>query len=197
MLYWLLFSLLVFGGVATADQRVTADRVYDFESAPGSDWTTQSTTLIGSNRVLGLFNDVNGRYSKGTHLALKELPTGSQVTFSFDLYLIGTWDSGGKLADRFTVTTQDEKIVLELKEFPNAFADEEQTQPVGNNGKVFVEGRERAYWVVPQEFTLDPTDMGGKDVSLNFRGHLTGRKTEFWAMDNFKVRLKSARSSNP
>lgn len=197
VLCWLTVSLVLFGSTAGGEERGSVAKVYDFESKPGSEWTTQSTTLIGPNRVLGLFNDVNGRYSKGAHLTLTDIPSGSQVKLSFDLYLIGTWDSGGKLADRFTVTTQDEKMVLELKEFPNAFADEEQTQPIGNRGKVSVEGRERAYWVVPQEFTLTPNDIGGKQVTLYFRGHLTGRKTEFWAMDNVKVRLISPPMPNP
>lgn len=197
VLGWLVVSFLVFGHAAVGEERGTEVKFYDFESKPGPSWTTQSTAVIGSTRALGLFNDVNNRYSKGTQLALTDLPPGSQVNLSFDLYLIGTWDSEGKLADRFAVTTQDERIVLELKEFPNAFADEEQTQPLGNRGKVFVEGRERAYWVVPQEFTLSPADIGGKEVTLNFRGHLTGRKTEFWAIDNVRVRLNSTPKSNP
>lgn len=185
--------IVLAAGTTWADQSLNSDRLYDFESGIGAEWSTQSTTLIGSNRVLGLFNDVNGKFLKGTHLNLKDLPPGAQVNVSFDLFLIGTWDSGGKLADRFTVTTQDGKVLLELKEFPNAFVEDKDTQPVGNRGKVYVESRERAYWVVPLQVTMPSAQANGKEVSLEFRGHLTGRKTEFWAIDNVKVRLDTGR----
>jgi hypothetical protein len=65
----------------------------DFESAVGPEWSNTSTDLtpVGNRRFLGQFgNDI-------VSLSLHNLPAHEEVTVSFDLFVIRSWDGIGNL----------------------------------------------------------------------------------------------------
>lgn len=61
----------------------------DFQGAVGPEWsdTAVATTPVGERRFLGQFGP-----TAATSLSLNELPPHSEVSVSFDLFIIGTWD---------------------------------------------------------------------------------------------------------
>ncbi len=60
----------------------------DFEGPVGAEWsnTSTDTTPVGSRRFLGQFNN------ETVGLTLTGLPSHTDVTISFDLFLINSWD---------------------------------------------------------------------------------------------------------
>lgn len=162
---------------------------FDFEGSAGKEWATFDVYSIGGNKVLGLFNDKNKKYQRETHLNLKNLPPDTPVTISFDLYLVGTWDSSGELLDRWVMSVENGPTLLDLQKFPSAYADKEEKSPIGNKGVVTVGTRDLAYWVVNESVVVPPEKIVGGAVSLRFQGFLTGRKTEFWGLDNVSVKV--------
>ncbi len=60
----------------------------DFEGPVGAEWsnTSTDTTPVGSRRFLGQFNN------ETVSLTLTGLPSHTDVTLSFDLFLINSWD---------------------------------------------------------------------------------------------------------
>lgn len=183
------FGIILLFGAFPAVSGAGAVTTYTFDSSPGPDWSTAYTVRIGNGKALGLFNDRNSDYTRGTHLNLKNLPSGKNVTVAFDLILIGSWDSGGKEADRWTLKTKDGKLLLDLTRFPFSYQDKEQKSPVGTSGTVYVDKRPLEYWVVPQQVTVTADKIVGGNLSLEFRGQVTGRSTEFWALDNVTVKV--------
>jgi hypothetical protein len=63
----------------------------DFGGVVGPEWspTSVSTTPAGANRFLGEFS------AQTVTLALADLPTHTDITVSFDVYIIRTWDGNG------------------------------------------------------------------------------------------------------
>ena len=160
---------------------------YDFESTATPEWEPDKRFRIGENHVLGVFNNRNPRHPPAARLTLKGFPTGSPLTLEFDLFLIGTWDSGGELSDRWELRAGDGPPLLTLTAFPNTFKDPDETVAVGNTGWVKLYGRQRAYWVVRQTVTIPPERFTGGTLALTFSGKLTGRRTEFWALDQVAI----------
>lgn len=170
-------------GTGTAPLRAA----YDFEEGVAAEWSWKRTYGIEGNTVLGLFNSRNRRFTPETRLNLSGIAEGAAVDLSFDLYLIGTWDSEGPLADRFQVAVQGGGLLLDLATFPNRFADKEEKVPEGHTGFVKVLRKPRAYWRVRQRLAVPAEMIRQGALTLLFKGHVTGRKTEYWALDNVAV----------
>ncbi|SME92443.1 hypothetical protein [Desulfovibrio gilichinskyi] len=179
-------SLLICASAATAGEPLF--KTYDFSNKKiSSDWSTKKTYIIAGNRVLGLFNNRNKRYPAQTVLTLQNIPKNSAVTVKFDMFYVGSWDSEGKLADSFSVTIPEGAEIMKLTKFPCILENDDDEKPVNNTGFVKVGERDRAYWVAPLSFTVDHSMVLNGELKLEFKGSLTGRKTEFWALDNVKV----------
>ena len=178
-------------GFVTAPPPAAASpqKAFDFQGSAGSEWSTSDTFAIDGNKILGLFNNVSKNYLRGTHLKIDKIPAKTPVTVSFDLYLVGSWDSGGQLGDRWTLSVEKGKTLVELTKFPCAYQDKKDTIPIGNNGIAVVNFRKLAYWVVKQTVVVPPDQIVNGAVNLSFRGFLTGRSTEFWGLDNVTVKI--------
>jgi hypothetical protein len=167
----------------------TFERSYDFETLPvGPDWSTNMTFSAAGNRVLGPFNSKNPRYRDKTVLTLKDVPPGIRLELSFDLYLIGSLDSEGPLADTWSLSA-DGTTLLTVNRFPNAFKDTQYKLPIDNNGSVMLYFRRLPFWVTTQTVAIPASATQKGMLALTFQGTLTGRVTEYWALD--KVTLKA------
>lgn len=186
--FGLVIALLFYScGARSVREQHKFSIAYDFEAGVLPEWSTQRVYDMGNTRVLGLFNDENKKFAPSTSLRLRDLPADTPINFSFDLYLIGTWDSAGKLADRWTLNVKKGGILLDLKTFPNRFRDPMEKIPQGNDGFVKVYHKPRAYWVQKFNIVIPADQVRDGSLTLNFKGNLTGRKTEFWALDNVSV----------
>jgi hypothetical protein len=181
------FLFLACGGRSPAPSGAAVPRHYDFQGAATPEWQPDKRLSIGANQVLGVFNNRNPRHPPGTRLTLHGLAAGAPLTLTFDLFLIGTWDSGGELADRWELRAGDGPPLLTLTAFPNAFSDPDETLPVGNSGWVTLYGQPRAYWVVRQSVIIPPDRFADGNLVLTFSAAVTGRRTEFWALDQVKI----------
>ena len=65
----------------------------DFESGAGPEWSKRitETTPAGGRRFLGRFGN------EAVRLSLSDLPAHTQLTVTFELYVIGTWDGNNPL----------------------------------------------------------------------------------------------------
>lgn len=86
----IVFALLVAVGIARVHAAPAPILVYsnDFEGAVGAEWSSilTDTTPIGGRRFLGEFgNDT-------VTLSLSSLPLHAQISISFDLFIIRSWD---------------------------------------------------------------------------------------------------------
>ena len=179
-------SLLICTSAALAEK--DPFKTYDFSTKKiSSDWSTKKTFIISGNRVLGLFNNRNKRYPSQTVLTIKNIPKNSSITVKFDMFYVGSWDSEGKLADSFSITIPEAAEVMKLTKFPCLLENGDDEKPMNNTGLVKVGERDRAYWVAPLSFTVDRSMIINGELKLEFKGTLTGRKTEFWAIDNVNV----------
>lgn len=179
--------LLACGGRSGTLNGAAVPDHYDFEGGPAPAWQPDKRLSIGANHVLGVFNNRNPRHPPGTRLTLHGLAAGAPLTLTFDLFLIGTWDSGGELADRWELRAGDGPPLLTLTAFPNAFSDPDETLPVGNSGWVTLYGQPRAYWVVRQSVIIPPDRFADGNLVLTFSAAVTGRRTEFWALDAVEI----------
>lgn len=187
----ILLALMIGCASVSIRQQSSAQLTYDFESGVPGEWSRNRVCKINDNTVLGLFNNRNKKFAPETSLRLSDIPKGSQIDLSFDLYLIGTWDSSGKLADRWQLSIQNGDVLLDLRSFPNGFKDPEEKIPDGNAGFVNVCYHPRAYWIVNHQVSILPEQITEDALTLVFKGYLTGRKTEFWALDNVKLTIGS------
>lgn len=185
----MLLALAVYFSLACADNQPVKTYSFNKKKAP-KEWSARKTFKVADNRCLGLFNNRNKRYPSKTILTLTDIPAGKNLQLKFDMLFIGSWDNEGKLADRFTVTVVDGPIILDLRQFPCTLIENDDTRPVNNNGFVQVGVRDRAYWVKPITLNIPAGDIKDNTLDLEFKGYLTGRKTEFWAMDNVKIVIK-------
>jgi len=161
-----------------------------FEGKPGGQWSTSSTTQLGDTHVLGLFNDRNPNYQRRTILTLTGIPSDTPLVLTFDLCLVGTWDSSGDLRDRWTLSTESGEVLKDMDKFPNSYRDQQESVPVGNVGFVTVKNRNLAYWVIQVSVVIEPSCVTNGTLVLNFEGRLTGRSTELWGLDNVQVKVK-------
>ncbi|WP_432736057.1 hypothetical protein [Maridesulfovibrio sp. FT414] len=166
-------------------------KTYSFskKKAP-AEWSTGKTFLIADDRRLGLFNDRNKKYPSATTLTVSNIPQGSSVEISFDMIFVGSWDSEGKLADRFTVSIAGGPVLLDMTKFPCAVIDDDDNQPTGHDGFVRVGERDRAYWISPVSVEVPASLIINGEATVEFKGFLTGRKTEFWAIDNVTIKFR-------
>jgi len=164
---------------------------YSFDKKKASkDWSARKTFVVGKNRTLGLFNDRNKRYPSQTVLTLTGLTSTSDLRLKFDMIFVGSWDNEGKLADKFVISIVDGPELLNMTNFPCQLIDNDDSRPVNNNGLVRVGPKDRAYWIKPISISIPAGKIENGSISINFKGFLTGRKTEFWAMDNVQVLTK-------
>jgi hypothetical protein len=175
------------GRTVPAGGATPSHRQYDFEGAATPEWQPDKRLRIGENHVLGVFNDRNPRHPPQARLTLHGLAADAPLTLEFDLFLIGTWDSGGELADRWEFRAGDGPPLLNLTTFPNAFSDPDETLPLGNSGWVTLYGQPRAYWVVRQSVIIPPERFTDGTLVLTFSAAVTGRRTEFWALDQVEI----------
>lgn len=179
--------LLACGGQTVPLGNAITPRHYDFEGVATPEWQPDKRLRIGENHVLGVFNDRNPRHPPQARLILHGLAVDAPLTLEFDLFLIGTWDSGGELADFWELRTGDGRPLLSLTAFPNAFSDPDELHPLGNAGWVPLYGRQRAYWVVRQSVSVPPDRFADGTLILTFSAAVSGRRTEFWAIDQVKI----------
>lgn len=180
--------LISMAGLSTAAETQSILRSYNFDERKASeDWSSRKTFVVGKDKRLGLFNNRNKRYSAATTLTINDIPAGKKLEIRFDMLFIGSWDNEGKLADRFTVTVVDGPQLLNMTEFPCTLIDNDDNRPLGNDGFVKVGERERPYWIRPISVSVPSDAVKDGSVSIEFKGFLTGRKTEFWALDNVTV----------
>ncbi|HPA15427.1 MAG TPA: hypothetical protein PKV75_09195 [Desulfobacterales bacterium] len=177
------------GGTVSGETSSESSMSPDFEGGVKLEWASDRSFPIGNKNVQGLFNDRNPEFNPATQLKISKIPSGSRIDLSFDLYLIGTWDSGGKQADRWTLGMKEGGILLDLTTFPNRFKDPGEKVPDGNEGFVRIYRHDRAYWMESRRVSISPDQIRGDSLVLVFRGYLTGRKTEFWAIDNVRVTI--------
>ncbi|MAF11382.1 hypothetical protein CMK11_13110, partial [Candidatus Poribacteria bacterium] len=82
----------------------------DFQAGANPLWTNPTTTTAPADAGRGFLGQFT---SETVSLPLSDIPTHSEVTLSFDLYLLNSWDgSGGAGPDRITVTA-DETTLLD------------------------------------------------------------------------------------
>lgn len=189
----ILLAVLANCKTASLGQKPQSSITYDFENGVPAEWSTNGVYDMDGTKVLGLFNDRNKKFERSTQLRLSDIPADSFITLAFDLYLIGTWDSSGKLSDRWQVSIPGGPTLLELTVFPNRFKDPDEKMPDGNAGLVEIYGHLRPYWIQHYRITLTPAQISQNTLTLLFRGYLTGRKTEFWALDNMTVTAGEAK----
>ncbi len=157
---------------------------WDFSSKVGPEWSAQTTLAIGDTTALGPFNKRSDAVPDGTTLTVEGLAPG-KWTLSFDLYLIGSWDSAGSdKADRFEVADGAGHVLLQMLEFPCRIEGTDESKPVGNAGlvKTPLSERELGYWVVPVHLPISPDSFTGGKLRIAFSAVPTARRVESWAI---------------
>ena len=200
----LLGSALALGGAAGGQIRAPVARsyIYDFEKAPGREWSSRKIdiTAKGRRRFLGRFCNEEAR------LTLTRLPPHRYLRVSFELFILRTWDgrdSGtpGVGPDVWSLKLGDGRELLRAtfanrvsdwgnqQTFPDTFpgplhgpqtgATEKDTLgavPAGTGDSVY-----RLSFVFPHT---------GPEVTLIFAdGGLEPMANENWGLDNVKVDL--------
>lgn len=163
---------------------------YTFDKKKASkDWSARKTFIVGESRRLGLFNNRNKRFPSATTLTIKNIPAGKKIKLKFDIIFIGSWDNEGKLADKFTISIVDGPELLNMTKFPCTLIDNNDSLPVGNDGLVKVGPKNRAFWTSPTSVIIPASAIKDGKTKIRFKGFLTGRKTEYWALDNVRTLL--------
>lgn len=171
--------------VGLAASTGAAEMLYDFEAEVPEAWSEDSThEVAGQSHVLGPFNQRNDDYPDKASLSIGKESQGKPLTVEFDLVLLGNWDSQGSRADSFTVEDGDGNELLKVEEFPCNLTDKDENLPEGTPGATKVGKRYMRHCVLHKSFVLP---AGAEEVV--FKGKTTGRRSEFWALDN--VRLKA------
>ncbi len=155
---------------------------HDFESEVSDAWSEDETFQLGGGKVLGLFNQRNDDYPDKVTLRLGKELEGRPVAVEFDLVLLGNWDAEGSKADRFAVEDGDGNELLVVEEFPCGLTDQDENLPEGAPGATKVGKRYMRHCVLHKSFVLP---AGAEEVV--FQGKVTGRRSEFWALDNVRL----------
>lgn len=206
----------VLGLLILSAQPAAADTVYfnNFEGAVGPEFSTglTSVTPVGGRRFLGEFG--NGTVS----LSLSNLPAHDQLTVSFDLFIIRSWDgndpgfgpdvwnlsvAGGPTLLNTTFSPVDFPVGTPIpaprrQAFPDAFPGGDNPARTGaaeNNtlGYTFFFGSIGELRAVDSVYNLSFTfDHTASSVVFNFSasGLSPGIADESWGLDN--VRVESA-----
>ncbi len=166
----------------------------DFEKYAGSEWSNTSTdvTPTGNRTFLGQFG--NGTIS----LSLNNLPKHNEVTVSFDLFIIRSWD-GNRTSwgpDRWNLVINGGETLINttFSNYTNQAYPE--NYPDGNNPyrTGAVETDTLGYGTVTDgdsvyhlSFSFSHTE---ENLQLDFSGiGLEGLANESWGLDNIKVKL--------
>jgi alpha-tubulin suppressor-like RCC1 family protein len=172
----------------------------DFEGVVGDEWSSRRTdvTPVGARRFLGQFGDEN------IMLTLSDLPAHTQVTVSFDLFIIRSWDGNNQIhgPDIWQLKV-DEGPTLVHTTFANAppeLEDFRQAYPGNYPGRNFlpytgaVEIKTLGYTEIPSPapdavyhfvWTFAHT---ASILRLDFSGQgLQIIQDESWGLDNVKV----------
>lgn len=183
------FALLVGGCSGVGVQGQAGYTIHwDFEEAIGNEWSTDRTYDFGNNKILGIFNDRNRKYPNAAILTIENIAPDTPVQLAFDLFFIGGWDSGGELADRWTLTIKGGDTLIDMTSFDYAMKEGERVNPNSAHGQVDTGKRTLAYHTIDHEVTIRPEQIpAGGTLVLAFRGYLTGHGTEFWALDNVRL----------
>ncbi|GAB7081957.1 hypothetical protein [Megalodesulfovibrio paquesii] len=159
----------------------------DFNSGPRPEFSESRLFRLDKAKVLGIFNNKNRKLPGGTVLTLDHLPTGKPLELTFDLYLIGNWESRGQsLSDSFTVHADDEQVLL-LNQFPCKINNNDEAQAVDSLGLITIRDHTLGYWMVPVNVEIPAALVADGKVEIRFHARLTGQGTEFWALDNVRV----------
>ncbi|MBT7096847.1 tandem-95 repeat protein, partial [Candidatus Poribacteria bacterium] len=167
----------------------------DFQAGVTGPWTNTTTTTApadGSRGFLGQFG--NGTVS----LPLSGIPAHSEVTLSFDLYLLNSWDgSGGAGPDLITVTADETTLLSStFSNVTNGSDNGFQSYPAPYNSALYAArtGATEAgtlggtfYGDSVYEFTYT---FGHSDSTLQFNFSASGLESvsnESWGLDNVVV----------
>lgn len=175
----ILFALLLaFPGLAWAQSE-------DFENGPGSGWSRGGTLDLDGNTVFGPFNSRNDDYRSRAKWKLDGLESAPH-TLQFDLILFGRWDSQGSMADRFELRAGGETL-LTVDRFPCKTTDADENLPEGTPGAVRIGNRYMGHCVLPQTALIPATAIEDGELKLEFWARVSGRRSEFWALDNLRL----------
>lgn len=152
---------------------------HDFETEVSDAWSKDKTHEIGGGKVLGPFNQRNDDYPDKVALEIGKDLAGRPLSVDFDLILLGNWDMEGARADRFTVEDGEGNELLVVEEFPCDLTDEDENLPAGAPGATKVGKRYMRHCVLHKSFVLPE---GAEEIV--FKGKVSGRRSEFWALDN-------------
>jgi hypothetical protein len=195
LMFWLGLALSLAGcsGVGVKGQ-VGYTIHWDFENGVGPEWSTDRTHDLENNKILGIFNDRNQKFPNGATLTIDNIPPNTPVHLAFDLYFIGSWDSGGPLADRWTLSIKGGDTLMDMTSFDYGLQNGKKVLTAGVRGLLDTGRRKLPYHTVTNELTIKPDQIpqGGKLV-LDFRGYVTGHGTEFWALDNVSLTIGNPR----
>lgn len=174
---------------APAARAADAPLAWDFARDTGKAWSTATTLPVGAVTVLGPFNKRSDKAPDGATLRLTGLAPAPRL-LSFDLYLIGSWDSAGSdKADTFEVSDGAGNVLLRMTEFPCRIEGTDEGKPIGHAGlvKTQLSERELGYWVVPVRIELGPESVQQGALTLNFKGAPTARRVESWGLANVRL----------
>lgn len=162
--------------------------VADFEDSDGSGWSSPgiATSQSGTEKFLGALSAANNR------LTLNSLPPHTDVTVSFDLYVLGGWD-GESGPDRFQTQVVGETTLLDTN-----FSNTSSTQSYPSAGSAAQSGAvavdtlgdyggdgsaiyhfEHTFSHWQPDLQIDFTGIGPSPVD-----------GEFWGLDNVEINLK-------
>jgi hypothetical protein len=189
VVFFALTILLALPGTAGAEQKLFYTDFEDGVPREVSPIAQERLDEGPAGKVLGLFNTKNHRHFDSAELELEDLPPNATVRVEFDLVLVGNWDSTGKLADEFWVEVEDGPVIFEMTEFPCKVVDGDEEQPIGNDGLHKPYGRNLGYWIVPVSLEIGPEHLDGDELTLEFDSELSGKRTEFFALDNMRATL--------
>lgn len=188
----------------------------DFEQGAGPEWTSQQTdtTPIGARTFLGQFS--NDTIS----LNLKDLPPHQQVTVSFDLFIIRSWEGNATLdqfgraagPDLWELSVEDQSPLLKTtfsnvdfleglnrQAYPDSWPGGQdhpaRTGAKENNSLGFTTKFQEPYVTTR---TMDAVyglsftfAHSGDDLMLNFSAFgLQAITDESWGLDNIRVRVQ-------
>jgi hypothetical protein len=166
----------------------------DFEVAVGSDWSTTTTdvTPVGNRRFLGQFgNDT-------LTLSLSQLPAHRQVTVSFDLFVIQSWDGNNSFyGPDIWKLVADGQTILNTS-FSN-YGSFDQAYPGTYPGSSYpprsgaAESDSLGYGIVGDtvyRLTYTFPHTGG-NLALQFSASGLQGTDESWGLDNVRVKVDS------
>lgn len=161
---------------------------YSFKHKVSDDFSHGPKFRIDKYSTIGLFNPRNPKWPRDTTLTLTGLPAGKRVVITYDLFMVGEWENHGKFTDNYYVYVPDGPTVYELHDFPCKLAQYGvEESAIGSDGFVRVKRRTLGYWIQPITAVVPASAVVNGTLKVTFYADLSGRGTEFMAMDNFKV----------